>query len=195
MRKFSLNQTLVNGFTLAVPLIVILYILAKVVITLQKVIGPLAERLHINRIFGEVTLTILACIILLIFIFFLGVLMYIPVISKLKDVFEDWMLRLIPSLNQLKLLMKEKFERDSEKATWRSVLVLRDNEYAPAYVTEENDQWVSIAFIKAPHGSAEDMIVVRKTDIEYKEVPMSTMIRVGRLYGKGLIRLVENLKT
>lgn len=194
MRKFSFGRTIINGFTLAVPLMVIFYVLARVIIALEKLIGPLAEKLNITRIFGEITLTILASIVLLFLIFVLGILMYIPFVSRLKDVMEDWVLRLVPSLNQLKLLAKEKFEVENEKASWKSVLVLRDNEYSPAYVTEENDQWVSIAFIKAPHGSAEDMIVVRKTEIEYKEVPMTTLHRVGRQYGKGLISLVQDLK-
>jgi uncharacterized membrane protein len=57
MTKFSLKSTIVRGIALAFPLSVVLYVLYKFIKIFEKIIGPIAKKFEIERVFGEITLT------------------------------------------------------------------------------------------------------------------------------------------
>ena len=70
----------------------------------EKLIGPLAKKFQIERIFGEITLTFFAVLVMLAIAFLLGLLMRIKLIANIRGEVESLVLKFIPSLNYLELM-------------------------------------------------------------------------------------------
>ena len=62
---------------LAIPLAIVLYVFGRIVGIFKKIIAPLAAKMGIDRILGELTLTIFAIALIILIILLLGLLMQI----------------------------------------------------------------------------------------------------------------------
>jgi len=71
MHFSKLKHIFVRGIALALPLIVVGYILKKVEGVFEKLVAPVAKQFGVEKIFGEITVTILAILVLIILIFIL----------------------------------------------------------------------------------------------------------------------------
>jgi uncharacterized membrane protein len=134
MTKFSLKSTIVRGIALAFPLSVVLYVLYKFIKIFEKLIGPIAKKFEIERVFGEITLTFFAVLAMLTIAFLLGLLMRIKLIANIKGEVESLVLKFIPSLNHLKLMAAERLNADNTDLNWKPVLVLKGDQCFPAYI-------------------------------------------------------------
>ncbi len=85
-RRFK--RILGNGLLIALPLGIVLYILARLVAGLEVVIQPVAEALHIQKLLGELTLTILSVFVIILIVIFLGLLMQLPFVASFSKQLE-----------------------------------------------------------------------------------------------------------
>jgi uncharacterized membrane protein len=75
MNVSAIKKIFGKGLVLAIPFGVVVYVFIKLLGIFQKLVNPFAIRLGIERILSELTLTVFAVFLLLIFMFLLGLLM------------------------------------------------------------------------------------------------------------------------
>jgi hypothetical protein len=193
MHFSKLKNIFVRGIALALPLIVVGYILKKVVEVFEKIVAPIAKQFGVEKIFGEITVTLLAIVVVIILIFFLGLLMYLPFVSKYKDYLEEWILKIFPSLNHLKLMAADKLRLENATTNWKPVLVFKDEQYWPAFIIEENEEWITLALVKIPGTEPSGMLITRKNRLQYSPITMDQMHHFNKQFGKGYISLIKTI--
>jgi hypothetical protein len=191
MGSFSFRQTLIRGITLALPLALVLYVLIRVAGMMEKMIGPIAKKAGIDKILGEVTLTVITILCLVILIFGFGLLMQFAFISSFRVYLQEWILKLVPSLNHLKLIAAEKLDIEDAPNTWKPVLIEKDDQFSPAFIIEETNEWITLIYVKPPSTETHNMVIAKKSSVHYKEITMKQMIQFNKQFGKGYIKLVE----
>jgi hypothetical protein len=187
----KLKKVFVRGIALALPLVVVGYILNKAIEVFEKLVSPIAHQFGVEKIFGEITVTILAILVLALLILLLGLLMYLPVISRYKNYLEEWILKIFPSLNHLKLMAEDKLNLESATTKWRPVFVNKDNQYWPAYIIEEDNEWITLAQVKTPSTEPGNMLIIRKDLINCSPITMEQMHHYNKEFGKGYLSLVN----
>ena len=193
MSTFSLKKTIFNGITLAIPLGIILYVLMRIMGVLKKAITPIAEKIGIERLFGEITLTILVVFLILVLIFVCGLLMRLSIIKGFRSYIEGMIIRVVPSLNHLKLIAAEKLDVQSEALQWKPILLWRKNEeeYVSAYLIEETNDWIIIAITNMPSTEPGQVLITKKSVVTYKEITMTELQEHNKLFGKGYLSLID----
>ena len=190
MANFSFRQTIGRGIALALPLGIVLYVLIKFIGIFEKAIAPLVKKFGIESIFGEITVTIFALLVILVIMFLLGLLMQISFVRSARMYVEGWILKFVPSLNHLKLMAVEKMDLENATTNWKPILLLRAEQYLPAFIIEENNVWITLALAKAPSTEPKDMLIVKKDSISYKEITMKQMKDFNKQFGKGYLSVI-----
>jgi hypothetical protein len=191
MSLFPLKKIVGRGIALALPLSVVLYVLYKFIKILETVIAPVANKFGVDKILGEITLTFFAVLTILAIIFILGLLMNIDFIANLRKVVEDVILNFIPSLNHLKLMAAEKLDMENAVTLWKPILLLKEDQYFPAYLIEENAEWITVAITKAPSTKPDDIMILKKENIQYREITMNEMHGFNKAFGRGYLDLIS----
>ena len=191
MAKFSFKATIFRGIALALPLSVVLYVLYKFIKILEKFIGPIAKKLEIENVFGEITLTLFAVLTMLMIAFVLGLLMRIKWIASKRGDVESLVTKFIPSLNYLKLMAAERLNADEIDLNWKPVLVLKGDQCFPAYLLEENEEWITLATVQAPNTDPGGMLIIKQSAIKCIPITMKEMRINNKQFGIGYIDKIE----
>ena len=191
MASFSIKKTIINGIALALPLGVVFYVLTRFIEIFEKLIAPIAQKIGIENFFGKITLTVLAVAVIIIITFLLGLLMQFSFVKKNRRYLEEWILKLVPSLNQLKLMAEEKLDIENTTSNWKPVLLKNGEQYLPAYIIEENEEWITMAKIKIPTIEPGDLLITKKSAITYTEITMKELRQFNKQFGKGYISFIK----
>jgi hypothetical protein len=191
MSAFSLKQTMGRGIALALPLAIVVYVIYRFIKIFEKILGPVAKKMGVDSILGEITITFFAVLTLLVIAFLLGLLMRIPIVFELRKHVEGWILKFIPSLNHLKLMAAEKLNLENAVTQWKPVLYLKADQYVPAYLIEENADWITLASVKTPGTEPGSIMIFRKTTVTYQEISMKQMAEFNKGFGKGYLTLLK----
>lgn len=191
MANFSFKQTIGRWIALALPLGIVIYVLIRFIGIFEKAIAPLVKKFGIETIFGEITVTIFAILAILVIMFLLGLLMQIPLVRNMRKHVEGWILKFVPSLNHLKLMAVEKMDLENATTNWKPVLLLKGDQYLPAFIIEDNNEWITLALAKAPSTEPKDMLIIKKDSISYKEITMKQMKDFNKQFGKGYLSVIN----
>jgi hypothetical protein len=187
----KIRETLGRGIALAIPLAIVLYVLYKFMKIFEASIAPLVKKFGVETVFGELTITFFAVLLMLAFVFILGLLMNISLIANMRRVVESWILKFIPSLNHLKLMAADKLDLENAVTNWKPVLLEKGSECMPAYIIEEDADWITLAIAKGSTTEPKDMLIIKKSSVSYREISMKQMHDFNKQYGKGYISLVS----
>ena len=190
----SFKKIFAQGIALALPLVALAYVMIKLVGIFEKMIAPLSKKLGVERILGDLTLTIFAVFILLVLAFILGLLMQFSFVSNFSKYLEDWMLKLVPSLNHLKMVAAEKLDLENAEVNWKPVLILNGGKYSPAYIVDETEEMITLLNVKIPSNDTGDVLITKKNSISYTDISLHDMRKYNRQYGKGYISMIEKIK-
>ena len=188
MKKFDFRKTFINGLFLALPVLAILYLGFRILLIIEKMIAPFAEKVGVQHLFGELTLTVFALVFLLILFFFLGVLLHINVLRNLNTQVESIAYKLVPQLYKLKSLTTDGDE-NAFRSGWKPVLLQEDDGWVPAYITEENEKWISVFLPESPDGSSGPIKMLKSETALYKTIDGLKLHAIIHQYGKGMIEL------
>jgi hypothetical protein len=191
MKSFSFRQTIVRGIALAIPLAIVVFVVYRFFKIFEKAIGPIAKKFGVDSILGELTLTFFSVLVMFVIVLFLGLLMKIPFIASIRKEVEGWILKFIPSLNHLKLMAAEKLDLENAVTKWKPVIVFKGDQYFPAYVIEENSEWIILALAKAPTTEPKDMQILKRSSITYQEITMKQMKDFNKAFGKGYLSVIN----
>jgi len=195
MKSAKLKNVFVWGLVVTVVIAAVIYILIKVIGFLEVFIAPIAKRLGMANLFGEITITILSIVAIIVIMFILGAITSMPFISRYRQKFEDLLVRLYPPLSYFKVMADEKMNVQSASGNWKAVLALIDDQYWPAFITEENEEWATLNVVYAPNSDPMEVLVARKDSLHC--IPMTTkqMFAINRMYGKGFISMLPRTKS
>jgi hypothetical protein len=191
MAKKSLKSTIVSGIALAFPLSVVIYVLYKFIKIFEKLIGPIAKKFEIERIFREITLTFFAVLVMMVLVFLLGLLIQVKMIANLKGDVEAIVLKFIPSLNHLKLMAAERLNVDDTVLNWKPVLVLKGDSCFPSYILEESEEWITLATVKLPNTDPGGMLLIKQSSVKCIPITMKEMRVCNKQFGKGYIDKIK----
>jgi len=191
MSQFKFKTTLVRGLALGIPIAVILYVFVRILVVLEKLISPAAERIGIERLLGEVTLTVLALCAILLFILLLGFLTRIRRVENLRTEMESLVLKFIPSLYQLKAMADDKLELQNAKDTWKPVILLHENKYYAAFIIEEDSELITLLVSQTVSMSDVEILVTKKADVKTIPVNYMDLQKCSKSFGKGFISLIK----
>jgi len=90
-------------------------------------------------------------------------------------------------------MAEEKLHLESATSNWKPILVHKDEEYWPAYLIEENEEWVTLALMKIPSTDPLGMMIIRKRAIQYSPIPMEKMHHYNKAFGKGYLTLIPSI--
>jgi len=187
----SLKKIFGRGLALAIPLAVVGYVCIRLVGIFAKVIRPVAEKIGIDRVLGELTLTIFAVLILLLLVFFLGLLMRISFIAGFGQSIDEAVTKLIPSINELKTMAQEKLNLENESGSWKAVLLLHQEKFLPAFVIEELSDLVTFYIVTGTSLKEGELLITSKNDVRYVPISAADMRLFSRQYGKGYLQLIS----
>jgi uncharacterized membrane protein len=195
MKFAGLKTTLIRGLTLAVPLAIVVYVLIRMIQVIRKIITPFSTKIGIHRMLGNATLTILAVLLILIFIFLLGLLMQISFISETRQQLENTILKFVPSLNYLKLMAADKLEVQNSQNSWKPVLVFSEEKYSAAFIVEETETLVTLFVSKGTSLKEGEILTANKKDVQLFPATYEQLNKFSRGFGKGFISIIENKRT
>jgi hypothetical protein len=191
MPNFSLKKTIVRGIALALPLSIVVYVVYRFFKIFEKAIAPIAKKFGVDSILGELTLTFFSVLVMFVIVLVLGLLMRISFIADIRKDVEGWILKFIPSLNHLKLMAAEKLDLENAVTKWKPVLVLKGDQYMPAFVIEENSDWIVLAITKAPTTEPKDVQILKRSSVVYQEITMKQMGDFNKAFGKGYLSIIN----
>jgi len=182
-----------RGIALAIPTAIVLYVFGKIVGIFSKIIAPVAAKMGVQHILGELTLTVFAIIILIIIILLLGLLMQVAIVSTVKNQVEDVILKFIPSLNQLKLLAADVLDLDTEEIAWRPILLytIEKAKYNPAFIVEEDEEMFTIFICLEPNVKKGEIFMVNKEKVTFIPITFGELHRCSRAAGKGYLKIIS----
>lgn len=191
MNTRKIKRVLGNGLLIAIPLGIVLYILMRLVGALEVVIQPVAEALHIQKLLGELTLTILSVFVILLFVIVLGLMMQLPFVASFSKQLESVAFRIFPSLNQIKLLTAEKLDFDVQSDQWKPVLLYYEEKFCPAYVVEEDERMISLFLMKGSSLSEGELLITEKSAVKTEPITPGQLHLCSRQYGKGFLAILR----
>ncbi|MEX0635291.1 MAG: hypothetical protein WD135_00880 [Ferruginibacter sp.] len=191
MKKNKFKQILADGIALAVPLAVVMYVFAKVVIVFKKWITPIAIQLGIDSILGGLTLTIFTFIGILIMILLLGLLMQFGFVSLIRVKLESILLRFIPALNVLKAILADKLKMENAKSAWKPVILDHSNKYNFAFKVEESEDMGVFFILNGTSIHEGEIAILEKENYSYALVDAHDMKKTLSNFGIGSIGLIQ----
>ena len=192
MSQFKFKTTLVRGLALGIPIAVILYVFIKILVVIEKLISPAAEAIGIQRLLGEITLTILALSVIMLFVLLLGLLTRIRKVETVRTEMEALVLKFIPSLYQLKAMADDKLELQNAKDTWKPVILLHENKYSAAFIIEEEGDLITLLVSKTVTMNDTEILVTKKSEVKTIPVNYMDLQKCSKAFGKGFISLINS---
>ena len=189
-----LKNIIFNGLTFAIPLAAIGYLFFKLTSGFERLIGPLAIRFGIERLLGELTLTFLAILCILLLIIFLGLLMQLSFIASFGKVLEEMILKFLPWLNQIKVMASDTLDLENVSTQWKPVLLYVENAYFLAFLVDESQILASFFVVKGPKTDEGELMTIEKCLIKYYPIEGHELRLISKQYGKGMIALITKLQ-
>jgi uncharacterized membrane protein len=189
MKKFI--TTMVNGLLFAIPLGVVILLFSKLLLSLEKLVEPVADLMGIQRFLGQFALTIVSVGLILVFCFALGYLLQRAIFLRtVGEAVEGFAVRVIPSLSFLKSMADETFDLQGEHS-WKGILLEDDGSWLPAFLIEETPQWQTVFIPEAPKGDGGEVRIFATGTIKFTVIELG-QVRAGlRVYGYGLSKLLK----
>lgn len=182
---------MVNGALFVIPLGLLIYVSAKVFVSLQHLLKPLAEGIGAEHFLGKFTLAIFTALFVLLFCYALGLLLRrAAVLVLVSETIEGLAVRFLPSLGFLKSMAVEKLHVETSTA-WKGILFQDGDNWLPAFLIEENEQWLTIFIPEAPKGDGGEVRISARDSVTLKEIGLSAVRSSFRVYGAGLIEKLD----
>ena len=190
MERFK--RVLASGLAIAIPLAVMIYVFVKFVVILERILSPVSNKLGIDHILGEVTLTFFATVALLIIILLLGLLMQLSFMHAFRSSVEDTALWLFPSIARIKTMTADRLSHEYATNSWKPIVAYVEGKFSPAFIVDESPNILTLNVMLTNSPSGGELLIVNRADIQYVEIPADQMMRCLRNFGKGFNTIIEH---
>lgn len=189
-----LRDMLVDGLLIAVPLIVLAYILINVVKLIAKLSAPVARLLPDVHWLGVAMIDVFAIFILLLLLVVIGALFRSTLGARCRDWLEHAILRKIPGFIFFKSIARS-FADAKDSGDFTPVLVRFDDNTVLGFATSASIstlESVPVFVPSAPTPAAGSLFLVARERITRLNVPMSAAMGTVSRLGVGMAELITN---
>lgn len=190
--KSFVKKTMVTGLFLLLPSFFLFYALINSFEILRKIVEPLGEKLGVDRVAGMVLLNTLTIIALLVVIFCLGLLAYLPAISIRVGKLDNLLTDRVPGYSLFKGIVGGAVQHDTSVAGMQSVLVRYNSVAKIGFEIERSMKGGVIVFLpNAPNPQTGTTAAFEPEDVEQLDIPPHKLLEMMNFYGKGINEAVE----
>ena len=188
MKSFIKNfkQNCISGVLFLLPFLILLILLKKVFGYFAKLGNGIARFLGLDQLFGIHTADLFGTLILLLFVFFCGLLVRLAFFKQLSDSLDSKLKELIPGYEKHKETAKSKLIEEKKVETLKPVLLQFGEYWQPGYLIEEDEQGKAVVAIPKADGNEIYIVPISKIKI-LKETSHSDFKVSIKASGKGLL--------
>lgn len=181
--------SIIKGFLLLLPLILIIVLIGKMWMTLHGVVLKFSHPLHINRPLGYVLAVTITTLVFLVICLLAGFIANVGAVTAAKVWIEKNVLRFIPGYYFLKTMFQEKLEGTGANT---SAIVYIQGGWQPCMLIDEGDNGWDVVFVPvAPSLTSGRVYVVEKHKIKKINLPLDKMKDLVEKFGLGLGKYAE----
>ena len=175
------------------PVILLLFVLGKSFVTVQKLILPLKKYLPEDNILGIGLITLISLLLILLISYIAGILVERAKVKSLITKLEDKVLVFIPGYTMMKSRASESISESDDK--WQAVLIADNDDWRIGIQVEGPvDGYCSIFFPEPPDAKSGEMKLVHESKLKKLNIPVSQLIKIIRKYGLGTASLLNSDK-
>ena len=188
-----LKTTIAGGILFLIPVVVIIFVVAKAFSILQAISKPIAAKLPFTNIAGVADDTIVTVVLLLLICFLAGIFMRTKLANRIVKWLQDRILVYIPGYSYVQALSTDWFSKE-RTANWKPASIFVDDNEVICFVVDETEDYCSIFLPSAPSPSSGSICVRKKRDVTFLPITMSETIVMIRQLGKGASSQIQKVK-
>jgi len=179
-----LREAFIDGLLLALPLVVVVLILAQVIGVIRKVSAPIAKQLPNLGVFGVTLVDLVAIVVLVLLLIALGAFARSSLGKRVSEKLERVVLKKIPGFLFFKS-MAVGFGKDRDDEGMTPVLVSFDDNTVLGFIVEQNndDDLVTVFVPSAPTPVAGTVYLLPRSRLQVLDIPtrqaVTTVVRLG----------------
>lgn len=171
-----IKATALGGLIFLAPVVLVIIIVLKAIELLKKGVAPMADRLHVQGIAGEATITIIVNVILVLICFLAGMVANSTRISTHLPFLDMMVDKIIPG-NEILKAQSHEGGVSGVKNPWQAIILRMGEEWAIAFIVDQTSADFTTVYIpEAPRMEAGHVRLFETRTMEY--VPIS--IRAAR---------------
>jgi uncharacterized membrane protein len=188
-----IKSTIVGGFFVLLPLLVLWGVLSQAFAMALKISEPIAYLLSKNVYTDALKhKDLLAVLLLLVASFLCGALLRVSLIRRIMRVVETRTLARVPGYTVLRNVVSEAVRPESPEGFRPAMLLLSQGIQRPVYVIEDHGDGNFTVFLPAAPAAFSGMVHIASRDkIDFLDVPLSEFIRSIVQFGVGQARLLK----
>lgn len=187
------RATIAGGILFLIPVVAVIFILAKAFSILRNISKPIAAKLPFTNIAGIGDDTIITIVLLLLICFLAGIFMRTKMANRIVKWLQDRVLIYIPGYSYIQALSTDWFSKE-RTANWKPASIFVDDNEVICFVVDETEDYCSIFLPSAPSPSSGSICVRKKKDVTFLPITMSETIMMIRQLGKGASRPIQEIK-
>ena len=195
MSKFLkfIRATIAGGMLFLIPVVAIIFILAKAFSILRNISKPIAATLPFTNVAGIADDTIITIILLLLICFLAGIFMRTRLANQIVKWLQDRVLVYIPGYSYIQALSTDWFSKE-RTANWKPASIFIDDNEVICFVVDETEDYYSIFLPSAPSPSSGSICVRKKKDVTLLPITISDTVKMIRQLGKGSSQPIQQIK-
>jgi uncharacterized membrane protein len=185
-----IKTTIIGGLLFLVPVVVLFMVVSEAGNPMLAVAEPLSHLVPIDSVAGVAMANIIAVLIVLIICFIAGLIARMGPARKFADKTESAILQKLPGYAMLKGFTSTL--NDDQAAALHSVLVEFDDRSRLGLEVERIDGGrVAVYFPGSPNAWAGTVEIVKASQVQSIDAPMTVIIEHAELLGKGSAKLLS----
>ena len=185
------KTTLIGGALFLAPLVVIIYLAAKAVAAISKLMAPITNMLP-HSVFGVAMADIAAVLILVGAAFGAGVIARTEIGRRFGEEAEGWILRWMPGYTLFKSMSQEQVGASTSNI--QVVLATLDDAWLLAFVMERHPNGMLTVFVpSAPTPTSGTVYFMTEAQVRRIDVPVASVMKSLQQLGVGSASLMSQV--
>lgn len=188
------KTTIIGGFLVILPVALVVFLVAKVVVGLRVVIDPLVASLPPGPLGGPFAATLAAIVVILVACFVTGTLVRTALGERAWHAFETGVLHHIPGYDIVRVLSRRILGREEGKG-FAPAFAVFDDCITPAFVVEEHADGRYTVFVPSVPTPAVGALYIMDHDrVRLVDVSFQHAVRCITQWGVGSGELLRAMK-
>ncbi|MFD2200759.1 hypothetical protein [Shivajiella indica] len=190
LKKGSLEffKTFWVGVSFLLPLLLVAFLAWKILTLFTNILASVIKKLGTWSGYSDFS-DALGIVILILFVFLVGIALRLHVFKKYLINFENRLLFYIPGYKFYQALIKT--PSSNEDKILKPCLLKEDGILRVCFLVENNSKWATLMIPEAPSFTTGEIVIVPLTKISPLTVSNFKMTGIIRNYGEGILDLIK----
>jgi len=184
-----IRATITGGILFLLPVVLLIIILSKALVILQKISAPISKRMP-ELVFGLDGSNTIAIILLILICFVSGLLFRSKYIKKWIDNIENNVLVNLPGYALIKSITAGAIGKETE-TDMVPILIQDDDSWNLAFLVEKSEKLSTVFIPDAPRHDAGEIKIIPTDRIKKLDISTHKFILSIKTFGKGAIHWVK----